>query len=343
MNILNKRVTKLLMALIATSAIVACGEKSETSTSSNSSSTNTEAPAKKFKIGVVQFAEHASLKNCHDGFLLGLKEAGYEDGKNIKIDYQVAQADTGLTNQIVQNFASNKADLIVGIATPAAQAAYNEGRKSNIPVIFNAVTDPILAKLQNEDGSNKEGVTGTNDRLPIKQQLAMIRAFLPEAKKIGIMYNTAEDNSLASIKIYESLAPEYGFEIVTQAITNAGDVPLAAQALISKVDALTNLTDNMVVQNMQVIIEKAKEAKIPYFGSEQEQVALGLVAAEGLDYVALGKTTGKMAAAIIEGKKPEELPIPEISESSPFYNSKTLSELGLTLPESYKHAKDLAK
>lgn len=294
------------------------------------------------KIGVIQFAEHGSLDNCYTGFLLGLEEQGYEEGKNITVDYQVAQADMALSNQIAANFVSKGYDLIVGIATPAAQAAYNEAQKAGIPVIFNAVTDPIAAGLQNEDGSNKEGITGTSDVLPVRNQLALIRAFQPEAKRIGILYTLAESNSVASIEKYQALAPEFGFEIITQSISESQDVPQAAQSLVSKVDAVSNLTDNTVVQNLPVVLQRTNQASIPYYGSEEEQVALGLVAAEGIDYIALGKTTGQMAADIFSGKKSEELPVVIAEDSTPFYNSEALENLELTLPEQYAHAKDMA-
>ena len=325
----NKHVFIKFLSLI----IVTCFALSACSSAANN----------KIRIGVVQFANHKSLDNCHEGFLLGLEEAGFKDGENIEIDYQIAQADTALANQIAGSFASKNYNLIVGIATPTAQAAYNAARYKNIPVIFNAVTDPIKAGLQNPDGSNIKGVTGTSDILPIKSQLELIRTFLPQAKKLGILYSTSEANSLSSIKTYEELAPEFGLEIVTQAITSSQDVPLAAQRLISQVDALTNLTDNTVVQNLQTILDKTNEAKIPYFGSEEEQVLNGCIAAEGLDYIELGKITGRMAAEILSGKKAEEIPISISEESSPFYNSKVMKKLDIELPEAYKHAQDLAK
>lgn len=294
-----------------------------------------------FKVGVIQFADHPSLENCYKGFAEGLEEKLGAD--KFEIDYQVAQADGALTNQIAQNFASKQYDLICGIATPAAQAAYNAAKDKGIPVVFNAVTDPVAAQLQNEDGSNREGVTGASDVLPIKAQLKMIRAFLPEAKSIGILYNTGEANSVSSVATYEKLAPDFGFEIITQGITAAADVPTAAQSLVSKADCLTNLTDNTVVQNLATILSKTEAAGIPYFGSEEEQVLNGCIAAEGIDYIALGKITGEMAAEILNGKKPEEIPVVAIEESTPFYNSKVLEAFALTLPEDYKDAADMAK
>lgn len=290
-----------------------------------------------FKIGVVQFADHPSLENCYKGFVEGLGEGSYD------IDYQVAQADGALTNQIVQNFVTKQYDLICGIATPAAQAAYNAAKDKGIPVVFNAVTDPVKAQLQNPDGSCREGITGVSDVLPVEAQLKMIRAFVPEAKRIGILYNTSEANSLSSIETYEKLAPNYGFEIVTQGISASADVPAAAQSLVGKADCLSNLTDNTVVQNLASILSKTEAAGIPYFGSEEEQVKNGCLAAEGLDYIALGRVTGEMAKEILSGKKAEEIPVRAVQDSTPFYNSQVLEAFGLELPEAYKDAKDMSR
>ncbi len=319
------------------------GSADGSSTSNNSTSNNSNDNTQVKKIGVVQFADHPSLKNCYDGLLEGLKAQGYEVGKNLEVDYQVGQAKMDLTNQIVQSFVSKNYDLIVGIATPAAQAAYNAASVKGIPVVFSAVTDPIIAELQNADGSNKPGVTGTSDVLPVDDQLKMIRAFLPEAKTIGIMYTTSETNSESAIKTYQELASKYNFEIVTQGIAEAKDIPAAATSLVGKVDVLSNLTDNTVVQNQQVVLAKANEKGIPYFGSEEEQVADGLVAAAGLDYIDLGKTNGEQAAQILAGTKAEDIKIAYTEASKPFYNSIELAALGLTLPDSYKDATDMAK
>ncbi len=291
---------------------------------------------KTFKIGVIQFADHPSLENCYNGFLEGLAAKGFEVGKNIEVDYQVGQANMDIVNQVTSSFVSKKYDLIMGIATPAAQSAYNAAKDKGIPVIFNAVSDPVAAELQNEDGSNKKGVTGTSDVLPVSLQLELIRAFLPEAKTVGILYNLAEPNSTSAIETYQKEAPAQGFEIVTQGINAAGDVPAAAESLSSKVDTFTNLTDNLVVQNLQTVLSKTNAKNIPYFGSEEEQVTNGCTAAMGIDYTNLGAQTGEMAADILNGTAPEAIPVSAIKEAAPFYNSKVVETLGLTLPDKYK-------
>lgn len=296
--------------------------------------TTVYAEEQQYTIGIEQFAEHGSLDNCREGFLEGLKEEGIEEGKNLTVDYKNAAADMGTCGQISDGFASDKVDLMVGIATPSAQSLYNAAMDAEIPVIYTAVTDPLAAELADEEGNPVGEITGTSDKLPVQQQLEMIRQMLPEAKTIGIMYTTSEANSESAIKEYEKLAGDYDFKIETAGITTTADIPLAAQALIEKVDCMTNLTDNTVVSSLPTILEMANEAEIPVFGSEIEQVKLGCLAAEGLDYVELGKQTGKMAAQVLKGeKKASELPFETIEEASLYVNIAAAENLGVEIPE----------
>lgn len=285
-------------------------------------------------IGISQFAEHGSLDNCREGFLEGLKEAGYEEGKNLTIEYQNAQADTGNAATIADSFVNKKVDLICAIATPSAMSAYNSAMDADIPVIYTAVSDPSGAGLVNEDGTNVGNITGTSDKLPVTEQMALIRELMPDAKKIGILYTTSEANSVSALAKYDDLAGDYGFEIVEKGISQTADISLAADELLGEVDCLTNLTDNTVVASLATILDKANAKKIPVFGSEIEQVKIGCLAAEGLDYVALGKQTGKMAAKILKGeKKASDMQFETITEPGFYVNNEVAKNLGITVPE----------
>ena len=291
------------------------------------------AMAETYKIGIGQFAQHGSLDNCYQGFLAGLAEAGIVEGENLKVDYQNAQADMGIAQQIAAQFAAGRVDMMVGIATPMAQACYNAASGA-MPTIFTAVTDPIAAGFVNADGAAAGEVTGTSDALPIKAQLETIRAMLPEAKKVGILYTTSEVNSISAIEIYKQLAPQYGFEIVESGISTIADIPLALDMLLSKVDCLTNLTDNTVVSALALMLDKANAAGKPVFGSEIEQVKLGCIAAEGLDYVALGRQTGLMAAKVLKGEaKASEIAYEIITEPGLYVNAAVLEKFGVTLSD----------
>ena len=286
-------------------------------------------------VGIAQFAPHGSLDNCVEGFKLGMAEAGFVEGENVTYDLQNAQADMANTNQIAQSMVAANVDLLCGVATPMAQACYNAAN-GKIPVIYTAVTDPVAAELANEDGTSVGNVTGTSDKLAIDAQLDMIRKFLPEAKTIGILYTTSEANSVSAIEEYKALAPNYGFEIVESGISQSSDIPLAATDLAGKVDCISNLTDNTVVSALATVLDAANKAGIPVFGSEIEQVKNGCVATEGLDYIALGKQTGEMAARVLKGENAQDIPFETITEYSLYINSEALENLGLSCPEDLK-------
>ena len=162
----------------------------------------------------------------------------------------------------------------------------------------------------------------------------MIRQILPDAKTIGIMYSTSEVNSQSTLEEYKEAAPEYGFEIIESGISTAADIPLAADNLLTQVDCLNNLTDNTVVSSLPIILNKANSKGIPVFGSEIEQVRIGCLASMGLDYVELGKQTGRMAAQVLKGEaKASEMPYEVIEEASFYGNSAVADNLGITLPE----------
>lgn len=288
----------------------------------------------KITIGIGQFAEHASLDNCREGFLAGLADAGYVEGDNLEVLFENAQADGGTATQIANNFVAKKVDLICAIATPMAQSSFGATKNTNIPVIFTAVTDPVAAELAKEDKTPNGNVTGTSDKLPVESQLEMIRAILSEAKTIGIMYSTSEVNSVSAIEEYKAAAADYGFEIVESGIATAADIPLAADNLLEKVDCINNLTDNTVVSSLPIILEKAAVKNIPVFGSEVEQVKIGCLATVGLDYYDLGKQTGALAAQVLSGeKKASEINFQIIEEASFYGNTAVAQNLGITLPE----------
>ena len=290
-----------------------------------------------YTIGIEQFAEHGSLDNCREGFLQGLEEEGIKEGDNLKVETKNAAADMGTAGQISDSFVSDKVDLICAIATPSAQSAYNAAMDAGIPVIYTAVTDPVAAELASEDGTPAGEVTGTSDKLPVEEQLKMIREILPQAKTIGIMYTTSEANSVYSIEQYEKLADKYGFKIEKTGITNTSEIQLAASDLLGKVDCLTNLTDNTVVSALPTVLGLANEKGIPVFGSEIEQVKLGCLAAEGIEYTQLGKDTGKMAAKILKGEaSASEMDYELITESSLYVNEKVAENLGITVPDTMK-------
>ena len=325
---MKRRVLAMILGgVMATAGLAGCGGD----TGSSSSSSEGE---EMYTIGISQFAEHGSLDNCREGFIQGLEEEGLIEGENLEIKVNNADSDTGTAAQIADTFVADKVDLICAIATPSAQAAYNSARNTDIPVVYTAVTNPEEAQLADDEGMPVGAVTGTSDQLPVEAQLAMIREILPDAKTIGILYTTSEANSAYSITQYEKYAEEYGFTLETAGVTNTSEVSLAAASLMDKVDCLTNLTDNTVVSALPTVLDQANEKNIPVFGSEIEQVKLGCLAAEGLDYVNLGIETGKMAAQILKGEtKAEDMEYELLTDSSLYINQAVADNLGITIPD----------
>ena len=283
-------------------------------------------------VGIAQFAVHGSLDNCREGFLQGLAAGGYVEGENLTVVYQNAQADMNLAVSITGSFVSNNYDLICAIATPIAVSAV-EAADGKIPVIYTAVSAPQESGLADENKLGIGNVTGSSDLIPVTLQLQAIREMLPEARNIGILYTVGEVNSQVQLAQYQAAAPDYGFAIVDQSITVGADIALALPTLLPQVDCLCMLTDNTVVQFLDVVLDSADEAKIPVFGSEVEQVAKGCVAAVGLDYVKLGYDTGLMAARVLDGEDAAQIPYLEVTESDVYYNSQVCEALGIVMPE----------
>ncbi|MBE5802886.1 MAG: ABC transporter substrate-binding protein [Clostridiales bacterium] len=315
-----KKLTAILLALVLLLTLSSCSKPDEA--------------AKITKIGIIQFAEHGSLDNCRQGFIEGLAAEGFVEGQNVTFVTQNSQADFAIASQIASSLVDvDKCDMICAIATPAAQAAFNYAQDKNIPVIFTAVTDPVGASLAAAEGENPGQITGTSDLLAVEAQLKMIRAMMPEAKKIGILYNTSESNNELPLSMYNDLAATYGFEIVASGITAGADIPLALDALLPQVDCISNLTDNTVVSYLAVVLEKATAAGKPVFGSEIEQVKLGCVAAEGLEYLELGRQTGRMAAKVLKGEaEAKNLPFELITNSYLYVNKDAMASFGIELP-----------
>ena len=330
---MKKLLLLVLCLILAATLIVGCTDDSDAGDNDVSIDSVSE---ESYTIGISQFAPHPALDNTREGFLAGLAEAGIVEGQNLTVKFEDAQGDFGTASQIAQNFVSQNVDLIYAIATPSAQSAQNVAEESGIPVVYGAITDPIGAGLANDDKSGAGNITGVSDALPVEPQLKMIRELLPDAKTIGIIYNTGEDNSLSTMDEIGGLAADHGFTIEEVGVTAMGEVAGATDALLSKdVDCFYIITDNTVVSALDTILDKTDEAKVPVFGSEVEQVKKGAVATEGIEYFALGKKAGQMAAQILkDGKAASDIDFVYFTEFYPYINMAAADLLGLEIPQS---------
>lgn len=279
---------------------------------------------KKFKIGISQFAEHPALDDVRKGFEDELKSLGV----NADIIYKNSQGDTGVAGVIAQKFVSDKSDLIFGIATVSAQAAKQSTDK--IPVLFSAVTDPVNSQLVKTIDKVGGNVTGTTDATPMEKQLGLFQKIDSKIKKVGIIYNTSESNSEIQVANAKEIGAKLGLEIRAVGVNNINDIPQAVNSMISKVDGFYTITDNIVASAINLISMAANERGMVTVGAEEAHVKGGILLTDGLSYYELGRQTGRMAKEIlVDGKKPEDMPVETLANTTKVVNVKTMNNLKL--------------
>ncbi len=292
---------------------------------------------KVFKIGISQLAEHPALDDARLGFEEGLKELGVV----AEITYQNAQGDIPNTVSISQKFVKDKLDLIYAIATPAAQSAKQATK--DIPILFSAVTDPVAAELVASMGNPGGNITGTSDEAPMDRQLQLFKDLDPNIKKVGIIFNTSEENSHIQVDRAKEIGNNIGIEIMDVGISTISEIPQAVDSIIKKVDGIYTITDNMVASAINIVSEKAIENQIITVGAEDSHVKGGILIADGLSYYELGKQTAQMAKEIlVDGKSPSDVPSAVSTNTKKTFNKNTLERLGLDINhEAFQNAEEI--
>lgn len=318
-----------MLVITALTGLASCG------------TTTAKTPAEKIaagetlKIGIIQYMSHPSLDNCYAGVKAALDESGIK----CDIDYRIGSsnaADSDCTT-FAQSMANDGYDMIIAIATPAAKSAFTATADTSIPVIFCAVSDPVIAGLVKTLEEPGEACTGTSDVLDLEAQVNLIRAIQPDVKSIGILYTSSEENSLSNLARFRSICEPLGIEVVASAVQNASDIPAAAETVASKVDCINNFTDNNVVNNLTVVLEASAKYNIPVYGSEEEQVKNGCLASVSIDYVSLGKVTGEMAVEVLRGADAAKMAVRTITDATPLINTDVQKTLGLPDPAGYSN------
>ena len=314
------RLCLLAASLAAVLTVIGCDDKKTATPAAQASA------AKTYNIGVVQLVEHQALDAANKGFVDGLASKGFVEGKNVKFDFQNAQADQSNLRNIATRFTGNKVDLIGAIATPAAQTMANATNK--IPIVATAVTDFEIAKLVKSN--DKPG--------PISSLLELIVKIYPNAKNVGVMYSSSEINSERQVQIFKEEAKKHNLNVREATVSNVNDIQQAAQSLVGKVDLIYTPTDNTIASAVPALIKITEKAKLPVFAGEGGEVKGGATAAIAIDYYELGKIAGTMAADILEGKaKPETMPIQYQKNFKTVFNETAVKNLGLTIPADVKH------
>ncbi len=320
----KRKLAMLLCTVLVGGIFVGCGKS--TTDSNGASSTKTDVK----NIGVVQLVQHDALDSANKGFVDGLKEKGYEEGKNIKIEQQNAQGEIANAQTISKQFVDAKKDLIFAIATPAAQAAYNSTK--DIPIIFTAVTDPVKAEIAKDWTSSGTNVTGTSDKVPVDEQIDLLKKLLPNAKTVGVIYNTSETNSVIQVDEFKSAAEKQNLTVKEIGVTNVNEINQNLASALSGIDALYTPTDNTVASGYALVGKLCLDKNVPIIGAEEAIVTKGGLASIGIDYYKLGKEAGSKAADVLDGKKPSDVKISTLSEMSFTINTDVAKKLNVTVP-----------
>ena len=343
---MKKNLSKIMAAILGTTILLAgCAPAASSTTAAGTTAAGTTAagttaaagPSEtKKKIGVIQYVQHASLDDSNKGFVDGLAASGYKDGENVEIDQQNAQGDQANLKNISDRFVNNKVDLILAIATPAAQSAANTTK--DIPILATAITDFVSAKLVKSNEKPETNVSGTTDLASIPSSLDALLKLVPNVKNLGIMYTSSEVNSEVQVKAAEEYLKTKGITTKVVTISTVNDIQEAAQSLVGKVDAIYVPTDNIISSSMPTLSKVTHENKIPVLVGAESMVEGGGVMSLAVDYYKIGYITGEMAAKVLKGEaKPQDMPIEAQKDYTLVINKGVAEDLGLTIPE------DLAK
>ena len=291
------------------------------------------------KIGILQFVTHDALDEIERGIEDGLAEAGYE-GSNVELTVLNAEADQSKIQTMSKKLVDDGNDVVIGIATPAAQGLASA--TSDIPVIMGAISDPVGAKLVKNLEEPEGNVTGVSNHVPHAQTVELIQTITPDAKTIGVLYASSEDNSVSQVKEFTQYAEEAGLTVVEYAVPSTNEITTTMSVMTGKVDAIFVPQDNTIASAFPTVVTAANAAKIPVYSSVDTMVKQGSIASVAQSQYDLGLETAKIAVKILAGKKVSEVPVKVVDTGVPTVNLKAAKELGITIPDSLLEEADIA-
>ncbi len=322
-----KKISRVCAALALLAAIalpLSAGGSSETTTTTGPKAT---------KIGVSKLLPHPAL----DAVEAGMQEYLATTGLAVEYDFQNANGDISTASSIAQKFKSDKSDIVVGIATPSAQALAQTFK--TVPVVFSAVTDPVSAGLVDSlAGNSAINVTGVSDNNPVQEQIKLF-AELTGAKTIGNIYASGEANGVVLMEMAKEACDALGLKFVSASIANSSEVKMATQSIIDRVDAIYIATDNAVISALAAVDDVCTKAGKPLFSADPTAMdGLNCLIAWGFNYHSLGIATGKVIEQIINGTPAGSIGTVFLTDPADFelwFNLDTAKKLGITIPQNY--------
>ena len=296
--------------------------------------TTKKAEDKVQTVGILQFVSHPALDTITKGVKDALKEAGYQEGKNLKIVFQNGQADQSKLATMSQQLVDKKADVLVGVATPAAQSLANTTK--DIPIVLGAVTDPVGAKLVASLDNPGGNVTGVSDQPPVASQIKLGKELLPDAKTVGMLYSSTEVNSKYQVNEASKTAESLGMAVKEYPVASTNEIAQTVQVMSQNVDFIYIPLDNTIANAMQAVVGEANKSKTPIITSVDTMVEQGGLATVGIDQYTLGKKTGQMVVQILKGADPSVTPVYTFKDGVTVLNEKQAEFLGIRIPDNLK-------
>lgn len=291
------------------------------------------------KIGILQFVTHDALDQIEKGIEDGLAEAGY-DGETVELTVLNAEGDQSKIQTMSKKLVNDENDIVIGIATPAAQGLASA--TTEIPVVMGAISDPIGAKLVKDMKKPEGNVTGLSNQVPLEQTVKLMTQITPNAKTIGVLYASNEDNSVSQVKEFTEYAEQSGLTVVEYAVPSTNEIKTTMNVMAGKVDAVFVPQDNTIASAFTTVANEASAAKIPVYSSVDTMVKEGSIASVAQNQYDLGLETAKVAVKLLAGKKVGDVPVTVVDTGVPTVNLKVAKELGIQIPESVLKEADIA-
>ncbi|HEL0679500.1 TPA: peptide ABC transporter substrate-binding protein [Streptococcus equi subsp. zooepidemicus] len=289
------------------------------------------------KVGILQLVTHEALDQIAQGIKDELKKH-HQPEQKVSITLMNAEGDQSKIQTMSKQLVKTN-DIVVGIATPAAQglAAATE----TIPVVMSAISDPVGAKLVKHLDRPEANVTGLSNKVPVRQTVDLIKEMTPQVKRVGVLYASSEDNSISQVKDFTALAEKQGLEVLAYAVPSTNEVTTTMSVMTEKVDAIFIPQDNTIASAFSAVIAVSNAAQLPVYSSVDTMVEQGSLASISQSQYQLGVETARQVLQLMAGKEVSEVPVEVVDDGKPFLNLKAARDLGLMISKDLLKRSDL--